>query len=67
MPTPIASQPHEIHIEIDLTGKITGEVKGIEGPNCESLTAWLDTLGNVTEHKHTKDFDKKAKIQINLR
>lgn len=67
MSTPIASQPHEIHIEIDPTGKITGTVTGLEGPTCESLTAWLDTLGNVTEHKHTKDFDKKAKIQINRR
>jgi hypothetical protein len=64
---PVTNLPHEIHIEIDPTGKITGEVKGIEGPSCESLTAWLDSLGNVTEHKHTRDFDKKAKIQVNHR
>ncbi len=63
---PTVSQPHVIEISIDPNGKITGEVTGVEGPSCETLTAWLDSLGDVIEHKHTKDFDKKAVIRTTI-
>lgn len=53
------NQPHTIEITISIDGKITGEVKGMAGPTCTSLTKWLDEIGHVEVDKHTPDFHKR--------
>jgi hypothetical protein len=63
------TQPHVIEIEIDEDGKIHGEVKGVAGPSCSSLSAWLDTLGDVELDEKTDDFRKSPgqEVRINAR
>lgn len=52
--------PHTLVIEIKPDGKITGEVKGVNGKHCAPLSAWLDELGEVIEDRHTPDYYKPA-------
>lgn len=52
------SQPHTITITIAPNGKVTGEVKGVSGPTCTTLTAWLEEIGEVTVDRHTADYRK---------
>jgi hypothetical protein len=61
MPT---TPKHEIIIEILPDGKITGEVKGIEGQHCAPLSEWLDELGKVIEDRKTPDYHKQAKQNV---
>jgi hypothetical protein len=55
---------HTIIIEIAPDGKVTGEVKGVTGKQCGSLTKWLDEIGEVLEDKHTPDYFKDAKQTV---
>ena len=48
-----------IEVAIDAEGEIETEVKGITGPGCEEATKWLEELGEVKEHRHTSDYDKR--------
>jgi hypothetical protein len=57
----MANQPHTIEVEIQPDGSIKGEVKGVTGPSCSSLSAWLDELGNVEVDLHTADYRKPGK------
>ena len=58
----MSNQPHVIEIEILPDGQINGEVKGVAGPDCTKLSAWLDEIGNVTVDLHTADFAKPKKV-----
>lgn len=58
----VKSVPHEIVIEIDASGKITGTVKGVTGKACTTLSAWLDLLGSVEVDLRTPDYDKPEKV-----
>jgi hypothetical protein len=46
---------HQIKVTIFPGGKIEIEVNGIKGSACEIESKWLDSLGEVIEHKSTKD------------
>ena len=59
--------PHRLIIEIMPDGKITGEVKDVSGPHCSALTAWLDSLGEVTLDQATPDFHKKDKNTVSVK
>ena len=48
--------PHEIIVIIDTNGNIESEVKGVKGPECSKISAWLDKLGIVTEDRKTDDY-----------
>ena len=50
--------PHTLEIVIDADGKLTCEVKGVQGKECTNITSWLDELGEVTEDRHTADYFK---------
>lgn len=54
----MSKQPHVIEIQILPDGQITGQIQGVAGPSCTSLTAWLDELGNVIEDRKTPDYYK---------
>jgi putative protein kinase ArgK-like GTPase of G3E family len=60
------NQPHEIVIEIAEDGTFDATVLGITGTACEGISAFLDELGAVVEHKHTVDFyrDPEQKVTI---
>ncbi len=49
---------HVLIIDIKVDGKVTGEVKGVAGPECHPLSEWLDELGEVLEDKQTPDYRK---------
>jgi hypothetical protein len=55
----MGNTPHTIEVVIDKDGKIHSEVKGVFGPSCSKLSAWLDEMGTVLEDRKTKDHDKK--------
>ena len=59
----MTNQPHVIEVEILPDGSIKGEVKGVTGPSCTKLSAWLDEIGKVTVDRHTPDFAKPEKVQ----
>ena len=56
--------PHTIIITIDENGKLSGEVKGISGPHCGPLSAWLDELGEVIDDRQTPDYRKPAQQSV---
>jgi hypothetical protein len=47
---------HRVVIVVKPGGEIETTVEGIDGPTCESESAWLDSLGVVTTHEHTADY-----------
>ena len=47
---------HEIEIEIDEYGMITGKVLGINGAACSGISKFLDELGEVLEDRKTNDY-----------
>lgn len=52
---------HTIEVEITVVNGlpvIKTETKGVFGPSCEELTAWLATLGEEIEHGRTPDFSR---------
>jgi len=55
---------HIIDVVITDDGQIESTVKGVAGPKCGQLSAWLDKLGNVEVDEKTKDYYKKAKQKI---
>ena len=55
-----ANTPHTFQITITPEGKIIGEIKGVSGPQCASLSAWLDELGKVTEDRSTPDYHRRS-------
>ena len=60
-------QQHEIVIEIQADGQIKGEVQGVEGPTCGTLSAWLNELGEVTEDRATPDYYKRGQQGVTLK
>ena len=58
---------HTIDVVITDTGDIESTVKGVDGPECGKLSAWLDKLGVVEVDEKTKDYYKKAKQTTRLR
>jgi len=48
--------PHTIEVEITPEGEIKATVKGVPGPKCGELSAFLDGLGTVVEDSHTPDY-----------
>lgn len=46
---------HKVIIKIGPGGKLVSEVKGIHGPACTQLTAWLENLGRVTHSEDTPE------------
>jgi hypothetical protein len=57
----MTNQPHVIEIEILPDGQVKGEVKGVTGKSCTTLSAWLDEIGKVTVDRHTPDYNKPDK------
>ena len=57
---------HTIEIIIDDTGKIESTVKGVAGPECGKLSAWLDKLGDVEVDEKTKDYYQQAKQTVRV-
>lgn len=55
-----ANTLHTIQITITSEGKIVGEVKGVQGPHCAPLSAWLDELGKVVEDRSTPDYHRRG-------
>ena len=53
-----------IEIEITKGGKIIATVKGVEGPACSNISAFLDQLGKVDVDQNTDDYYKQTKQQI---
>lgn len=47
---------HTITFVIKLGGEMETTVEGIDGPECEKATEWLDRLGKVVRHEHTADY-----------
>jgi hypothetical protein len=47
---------HRVLLVVKPGGEIETTVEGIDGPTCESESAWLDSLGVVTTHEHTADY-----------
>jgi len=63
----MADKAHTIEIVIGTDGKVTSEVKGVMGPDCAKLTAWLDELGSVEVDKHTGDWYKHGEQNLTNR
>jgi len=59
-------QPY-IDITISEQGEIESEVQGILGPDCEGLTDFLDELGDVVEHRKTKDYYRAQRVASRAR
>lgn len=55
---------HEIDIEIEPGGIVKSEVHGILGSGCEQECKWLDSLGNLVEHRRTSDAGKTKKVAL---
>ena len=53
-----------IEIEITKEGKIKAIVKGVEGPACSNISAFLDQLGKVEVDNPTDDYYKDAQQKI---
>ena len=62
----MAMQPHKIILDVKTDGKITGEIKGVSGPQCAPLSEWLDELGAVIEDRKTMDFSRPNDQNITL-
>lgn len=58
------NQQHVIQITITPEGKIMGEVKGVSGPRCASLSEWLNELGKVVEDRRTPDYYRSTRQTI---
>lgn len=48
----------EIKIKILEDGKVVAEVHGVDGPTCVEISKFLESLGEVTEDRHTPDYYK---------
>ena len=55
---------HEIEIVALPGGELQSTVTGVEGPSCEGLSAWIEELGEVIEHKSTADAKKTPKVKV---
>jgi len=51
-------QSHSIDVNIGQDGKIEATVRGVQGPSCSNLSAWLDKLGSVEKDDPTPDFNR---------
>jgi hypothetical protein len=45
-------------VNIGQDGKIEATVRGVQGPSCSNLSAWLDKLGSVEKDDPTPDFNR---------
>ena len=59
-------QPHTIQIQITPEGKVVGQVKGVSGPACAPLSAWLDQLGVVESDSQTPDYRRQSSQTVHL-
>jgi len=55
-----------ISVEIAPDGTVKSTVNGVSGPACTQISAWLDSLGKVTEDRKTPDFYKDEKAQVTV-
>lgn len=60
------AKTHTIEIVIDEDGKLSTEVRGIEGQECTDITKWLDDLGTVEVDKKTPDYYKSTKQKVKV-
>jgi hypothetical protein len=58
--------PHTIEITITPDGKVHGEVAGVAGPSCASLSAWLDVLGAIEDDRQTPDYRRQPAQTVRL-
>lgn len=61
------AQAHTIEILIGEDGKLSSEIKGVEGQDCTDITKWLDSLGTVEVDKKTSDFYKTPKQTVKVK
>jgi hypothetical protein len=55
---------HTIEVEIEPGGIIKSEVHGILGSGCEAECKWIDELGDLLDHKKTRDKDRTKKVAL---
>ncbi len=58
--------PPQIQIKIKPDGTIETVVNGVSGASCKDSTAWLLSLGSVTDEKPTDDYYKPDEQGIEL-
>lgn len=58
---------YEIRVTIRKDGRIASEVKGVEGPQCQELSKFLDELGKVEIDQQTPDYRKNPQQGIVIR
>ncbi len=56
--------PHEIILKTDDEGNLIATVEGIKGPGCTDVSKWLDSLGNVTDHKKRTSYYATAESSV---
>lgn len=57
-------QSYTIEIIIAPDGTTKTTVKGIKGPKCKDVSAWLDTVGKVTHDSETPEFRQVDNQQV---
>jgi len=62
----MADKAHTIILDIQVDGKVKGEVKGVAGKSCAPLSKWLDELGTVLEDGETADYRKPENAVIKV-
>lgn len=58
---------YEIRVTVSKDGKITSEVRGVEGPQCHELSAFLNQLGKVEVDLQTPDYRKQPRQGLIIR
>lgn len=62
----VGGETQVINIEIDAAGNVKATVEGVTGPVCGEISAFLDSLGEVTRDENTPDFFQQAVGQTQL-
>lgn len=58
---------YEIRVTVSKDGKVTAEVRGVEGPQCQELSAFLNALGKVEIDIQTPDYRKQPRQGLIIR